>query len=284
MRRSQIDDEVIAEFTDSLNGWRIRILKDERMTNMAQNNGGAATAVEGHRVVSRADWLAAARDLLAKEKELTRARDAVAAKRREMPWEKVEKQYTFDTPAGKRTLADLFQGKNQLIVYHFMFGPDWEEGCPGCSLVADTFNGNAPHIEARDVTFTAVSRAPLAKLDAFKKRMGWSFKWASSGGSDFNSDFGVSFTEEQREGTKPYNFGTAGFPKDEAPGMSVFYKNAKDEIFHTYSSYGRGLEDVMAVYGYLDRVPKGREEAGLERPMAWVRHHDKYSPKLVELK
>jgi len=251
---------------------------------MAENNAGAGMAIDGHRVVSRSEWLAAARDLLAKEKELTRARDAVAANRREMPWVKVEKQYTFDTPAGKKTLADLFQGKTQLIVYHFMFGTDWEEGCPGCSLVADSFNGNTPHIEARDVTFTAISRAPLAKLEAFKKRMGWGFKWASSAGSDFNRDFGVSFTKEERETAKLYNHGTAGFAQDEAPGLSVFYKDANGEIFHTYSSYGRGLEDVMAVYGYLDRVPKGRDEASLPRPMAWVKHHDKYAPKLVELK
>jgi predicted dithiol-disulfide oxidoreductase (DUF899 family) len=251
---------------------------------MAERKQGAATAVEGHHAVSRAEWLTAAKELLEKEKELTRARDAVAAKRRELPWVKVEKQYTFDTSAGEKTLADLFQGKSQLIVYHFMFGTDWEEGCPGCSLVADSFNGNTPHIEARDVTFTAISLAPLAKLDAFKKRMGWGFKWASSARTDFNSDFGVSFTKAQREGSKPYNFGTAGFGQDEAPGLSVFYKDRKGEIFHTYSSYGRGLEDVMAVYGYLDRVPKGRDETSLPRPMAWVRHHDKYAPKLVELK
>ena len=284
LRRADITDEVIAEFTDSLKGWRIRILKEERATNMAEYNAGAATATDGHKVVSKAEWLAAARELLASEKELTRARDVVAAKRREMPWATVEKEYLFDTPAGKKTLADLFQGKSQLIVYHFMFGTDWEEGCPGCSLMADTFNGNTPHIEARDVTFTAISRAPLTKLEAFKKRMGWSFKWASSAGSDLNRDFGVSFTKEERENAKPYNHGTAGFAQDEAPGISVFYKNPKAEIFHTYSSYGRGLEDVMGVYGYLDRVPKGRDEANLPRPMAWVRHRDKYAPKLVELK
>lgn len=250
----------------------------------ASKQSFGSNSAEGHRVVSKAEWIAASRELLTKEKELTRARDALAVKRRELLWMKVEKQYAFETPAGKKTLAGLFQSKTQLIVYHFMFGPEWEEGCPGCSLVADSFNGNAVHIEQRDATFTAVSRAALAKIEAFKKRMGWQFKWVSSAGSDFNADFGVSFNKSELA-RKPYNFETAGSGEEEAPGLSVFYKNANGEIFRSYSSYGRGLEDVMAVYGFLDRLPKGRDEAGLPRAMAWVRRHDRYdAEKLVDLK
>jgi predicted dithiol-disulfide oxidoreductase (DUF899 family) len=237
------------------------------------------------RVVSKVEWLAARKELLTQEKEFTRARDALSAKRRELPWVKIEKPYSFDTRGGKKTLADLFEGRSQLIVYHFMFGPEWEEGCPGCSMAADTFNGNAAHLLGRDAALTAVSRAPLSRIEAFKKRMGWQFKWASSSGSDFNFDFGVSFTKEDLAGGKIYNFGTAGFAMEEAPGMSVFYKDARGDIFHTYSTYGRGLEDLLAVYVFLDRVPKGRDEESLPQPMAWVRHHDRYDAgKLIDLK
>jgi predicted dithiol-disulfide oxidoreductase (DUF899 family) len=241
--------------------------------------------VKQARIVSKSEWLAERQELLAEEKELTHRRDALAAKRQRLPWVKLEKEYSFDTPRGKKTLAQLFDGKSQLIVYHFMFGPEWEEGCPGCSLMADSFNGNMPHIEARDVTFVAISRAPLAKIQAFKKRMGWQFKWASSQGNDFNHDFAVSFTKDDIAKGKNYNFGTANFAMEEAPGMSVFFRHANGDIFHTYSTYGRGLEDMLAVYPYFDRLPKGREESELARPMGWVRHHDKYeSEKFVELK
>jgi predicted dithiol-disulfide oxidoreductase (DUF899 family) len=229
------------------------------------------------KIVSQTDWLAARRELLTKEKEFTRMRDQLTEQRRQMPWVQVEKEYTFETPAGKKSLGDLFAGRSQLMVYHFMFGPEWEEGCPGCSLVADSFNGNAAHIEQRDAAFVAVSRAPLAKIEAFKKRMGWNFKWVSSAGSDFNSDYRVSFSkDEQAGGGEVYNFGTAGFPMEEAPGLSVFAKDAEGKIYRTYGTFGRGLEEVMAVYAYLDRLPKGRDEAGLARPMAWLKHHDKY--------
>jgi predicted dithiol-disulfide oxidoreductase (DUF899 family) len=242
-------------------------------------------SLESHRVVSQSEWMHAAQALLVEEKELTHARERLAARRRELPWTRVEKEYTFETPRGKKTLADLFEGRSQLIVYHFMFGPEWEEGCPGCSLVSDSMNGNAAHVEQRDATYTAVSRGPLQKMEAFKKRMGWNFKWVSSLGSDFNRDFRVSFTKEELAEGKCYNLGTAGFAAEEAPGLSVFYKNPKREIFRTYSSFGRGLEDFMTIYALLDRLPKGRDEAGLPRPMAWVRHHDRYeSAKLVELK
>jgi predicted dithiol-disulfide oxidoreductase (DUF899 family) len=235
------------------------------------------------RIVSKNEWLAERKELLAEEKELTHRRDALAEKRQRLPWAKVEKEYSFETRRGKKTLSQLFDGKSQLIVYHFMFGPEWEEGCPGCSLMADSFNGNVPHIEARDVTFTAISRAPLAKIEAFKKRMGWQFKWASSQDTDFNYDFAVSFAKDAPK-EKNYNFGTMNFAMEEAPGLSVFYKDANGSVFHTYSTYGRGLEDMLAVYPYLDRVPKGRDESGLPRPMAWVKHHDKYDAgKLVRL-
>ena len=191
---------------------------------------------------------------------------------------KVEKEYVFDSPTGKKTLADLFDGRNQLIVYHFMFGPEWEEGCPSCSMVADHFDGTVAHLANRDVTLVAVSRAPLAKIAAFKQRLGWRFKWVSSFGNDFNRDYRVSFTKEEvSQGKMEYNYTTQQFPNDEAPGASVFYKDDDGEIFHTYSTYGRGAETFIGTYSYLDLVPKGRDEDGLAFTMAWVRHHDRYS-------
>jgi len=191
---------------------------------------------------------------------------------------KVEKEYVFDSPTGKKTLADLFDGRNQLIVYHFMFGPEWEEGCPSCSMVADHFDGTGAHLANRDVTLVAVSRAPLAKIAAFKQRLGWRFKWVSSFGNDFNRDYRVSFTKEEvSQGKMEYNYTTQQFPNDEAPGASVFYKDDDGEIFHTYSTYGRGAETFIGTYSYLDLVPKGRDEDGLAFTMAWVRHHDRYS-------
>lgn len=211
------------------------------------------------------------------EKESTRLRDQISAARRQLPWVKVNKNYTFEAPGGKVTLADLFAGRHQLVIYHFMFGPDWLEGCPSCSFVSDHFDGTLPHLAARDVTLVAVSRAPLAKLEAFKKRLGWHFPWVSSGGTDFNLDFHVSFTkEEMAQGKVNYNYTMQEFPSTEAPGLSVFYKDDSGAIFHTYSSYGRGVEAPMTTYSILDMVPKGRDEDNLDHSMSWVRYHDRY--------
>jgi predicted dithiol-disulfide oxidoreductase (DUF899 family) len=240
------------------------------------------TPMPGHKVVSREQWLEARKAHLAKEKELTRLRDELSRQRRELPWVKVEKNYVFDGPKGKETLADLFDGRSQLIVYHFMFHPEWKEGCPSCSFVVDHIDGAAPHLAARDVTLTVVSRAPLAKIEAFKKRMGWHFKWVSSFGSDFNVDYHVSFTPEQKAGGKvDYNYALQEFPSDEAPGLSVFYKDpTSSDIFHTYSSYARGLEPLLGTYTLLDLVPKGRDEDHLAFSMQWLRHHDRYGTNL----
>ena len=234
--------------------------------------------MSSHQVVSNDKWIEARRALLAKEKQLTRQRDELARLRRELPWEKVEKNYDFDTPRGKATLADLFAGRSQLLIYHFMFGPDWKEGCPSCSFVCDHLDGAVPHLAARDVTLTMVSRAPLAKIEAFKRRMGWHFPWVSSHGSDFNYDLHVSFTPEQKAAGKvQYNYTMQEFPSDEAPGASVFYKDAESgEIFHTYSTYARGLDSFVGTYTLLDLVPKGRDEDKFAFNMAWLRHHDRY--------
>jgi predicted dithiol-disulfide oxidoreductase (DUF899 family) len=233
--------------------------------------------IESPRIVSREEWLAARKKLLAKEKQLTHQRDAIAAERRQLPWVKVEKNYVFDSPGGKKTLADLFDGKGQLIIYHFMFGPDWKEGCPSCSFNMDHTDGALVHLAQRDVSFAAVSRAPLSKIEEFKKRMGWRFAWVSSFGTDFNYDYHASFTpEEVAKGKVEYNFDLVEFPSAEAPGISVFYKDKSGAVFHTYSAYARGSENVVNTYNYLELVPKGRDEDGLYFPMAWVRHHDRY--------
>lgn len=230
-----------------------------------------------HDVVSNERWIEARKALLAKEKEFTRMRDAISEERRKLPWERVDKEYVFDGPGGKETLADLFDGRSQLLVYHFMYGPDWTEGCKSCSFLADHFNPAIPHLRQRDVTMVAVSRAPLEILEAFKKRMGWSFKWVSSLGNDFNRDYQVSFTEEELEkGDVYYNYARQGFPSTEAPGVSVFYKDENGEVFHTYSSYQRGLDMFITAYHYLDLVPKGRDEGGLSYTMEWLRLHDEY--------
>jgi predicted dithiol-disulfide oxidoreductase (DUF899 family) len=235
------------------------------------------TDIEHPRVVSETEWLAARKDLLAKEKEFTRQRDAISAERRKMPWVKVKKNYVFDTPSGKKTLADLFGAKSQLIVYHFMFGPGWEEGCPSCSFLGDHFDGAIVHLVHRDVAFTAVSRAPLPQIQAFQKRMGWRFPWASSSGSDFNFDYHVSFTKDElASGKLYYNYAETKFPSEEGPGLSVFYKDKSGAVFHTYSTYGRGLDIFLGAYNFLDHTPKGRDEEELKHTMAWVRHHDKY--------
>ena len=231
-----------------------------------------------HRIVSQEEWLAARKAHLAREKEFTRLRDQLSRERRELPWVRVEKDYVFQGPNGPESLGDLFDGRSQLLVQHFMYGPDWEEGCPSCSFWADSYDGFIVHLAQRDVTMVAVSRAPLAKLDAFKRRMGWSFKWVSSLGSDFNRDFQVSFTpDEMAKGEMTYNYETRGFPADEAPGVSVFARNDAGEVFHTYSCYSRGLDMLNGAYHYLDLVPKGRDEDDLPYSMAWVRRHDEYA-------
>jgi predicted dithiol-disulfide oxidoreductase (DUF899 family) len=229
-----------------------------------------------NQIVSHEGWLKARLELLAAEKEFTRQRDALTRRRMAMPWERVEKSYRFEGPDGALSLADLFDGRSQLIVYHFMLGPDWEEGCKSCSFWADNFDGIPIHLNHRDVTFTAVSRTPLAKIEAYKKRMGWSFPWVSSYGSDFNYDFHVSFTEEQlAAGMVDYNYGLIE-GDEELPGVSVFYKNERGEVFHTYSCYARGIDMVNGAYQFLDLAPKGRDEDGLEFSMEWVRRHDQY--------
>jgi predicted dithiol-disulfide oxidoreductase (DUF899 family) len=237
----------------------------------------ATSKQENPKVVSQAEWLAARKELLTKEKEFTRLRDELSAQRRELPWEKVEKQYVFEGPNGKETLADLFGGRSQLIVYHFMFGPGWKEGCPSCSYISDHIEPSVVHLAARDVKLLVVSRAPFAEIEAFKKRMGWRFKWVSSFGSDFNHDYQVSATKEElAKGQVYYNYTMQQFPSEERPGTSVFCKDAAGNIFHTYSSYGRGLDILIGAYNWLDIAPKGRDEEGLAHSMAWVRHHDKY--------
>lgn len=229
------------------------------------------------KVVSQAEWLAARKQFLAKEKEFTRQRDELSRQRRELPWEKVEKRYEFDGAQGRVTLVELFEGRGQLVIYHFMLGPGWKEGCPSCSYLADHFDGMAVHLANRDVTLAVVSHAPFAEIEAFKKRMGWCFHWYSSFGSDFNFDYHVSFKQEERDsGELYYNYEMTKMSMDELPGLSVFAKGAGGEIFHTYSSYGRGLDILVGTYNVLDLVPKGRDEDGLKNTMAWVRHHDKY--------
>jgi predicted dithiol-disulfide oxidoreductase (DUF899 family) len=229
------------------------------------------------KVVSEKEWLAARSELLTAEKEFTRQRDVLSAKRREMPWIKVEKNYVFDGPNGKVSLSDLFRDKSQLIVYHFMFGPGWEQGCPGCSFVSDHVDGALAHLNARDVAYAAVSRATMPEIQSFKKRMGWHFPWVSSNQNDFNFDYHVSFSKDQRsKGKVQYNYAEREFPSEEAPGLSVFVKNAAGEIFHTYSTYARGLDILLGAYNLLDLTPKGRDEAALARPMEWLRHHDRY--------
>jgi predicted dithiol-disulfide oxidoreductase (DUF899 family) len=236
----------------------------------------AGVLPSGQKVVSRDEWLEARVELLKREKELTRLRDEQARRRRELPCVRVEKEYAFDGPQGRVTLAGLFGGRSQLVVYHFMFGPEWAEGCPSCSFVADHLDGMLPHLTARDVAFAAVSRAPLPKIAAFQQRMGWRFPWVSSFESDFNSDYRVSFTaDELARGKVRYNFGEQEFPSAEAPGVSVFVR-AGGGLFHTYSAYARGVEPLVGTYAVLDLVPSGRDEAGLGFPMAWLRHHDRY--------
>ncbi len=228
------------------------------------------------RIVSEAEWVIARKDLLTREKELTRLRDEVSRHRRELPWVKIEKEYVFEGADGKETLSDLFDGRSQLIVYHFMLGPGWEEGCKSCSYLADHFDGPNTHLPHRDATLAVISRAPFSEIEPFKKRMGWRFKWVSSNGNDFNFDYHVSFTkEEEAKGRVYYNYGMGEFMSDELPGLSVFYKNEDGDIFHTYSTFARGLDLLVGTYNFLDLAPKGRDEDP-DATMSWVRHHDRY--------
>jgi predicted dithiol-disulfide oxidoreductase (DUF899 family) len=227
-------------------------------------------------VVSASDWTRARVALLAKEKEFTRARDALSQARRELPWERVERRYVFDGPGGEETLEQLFDGRSQLVVYHFMFGPDAKAGCKNCSFWADSIDRAVVHLAHRDVTLLAISRAPVAKLAAFKQRLGWTFKWVSSGRTTFNYDFNVSF-DPGRTGPATYNYGPLTGSQADMPGISVFYRDEKNEVFHTYSAFGRGIDLMNTAYNYLDLVPKGRDEDGLPFAMTWTRIRDEYN-------
>ncbi len=232
---------------------------------------------ESHAIVSHPDWLAARKQLLAREKEFSRLRDELSQARRDLPWERVDKPYVFQTASGTRTLAELFGDKRQLLVYHFMFAPSWEQGCKSCSFWADNFSNIPIHLAHRDVQLTAISRAPLAKLQAYARRMGWTFPWASSSETDFNFDYGVSFRPEDRAaGNATYNYAPSPGKAEELPGISVFYKDASGAVLHTYSCYARGVDLMNGAYNYLDLVPKGRDEAGLPTPMSWLQRHDEY--------
>ena len=230
-----------------------------------------------HRIVNRDEWVAARRHLLAREKELQRLRDELSAERRKLPWERVEKSYSFTGPAGKETLADLFGGRSQLVIYHFMFAPEWDAGCRGCAFWADNINGIVPHLAGRDVAFAAVSRAPLEKLQAFAARMDWSFHWVSSANTDFNYDYQVSFRSEDIElGRAIHNYEPFDGQMTDKPGVSVFFKDESGRIFHTYSTYARGLDPLNVAYQLIDLAPKGRDEDQLPHTMSWVRFHDSY--------
>ena len=236
---------------------------------------GETGGIMDHRVVSHDEWLSARTAFLVKEKELTRLRDEVSRERRALPWEAVTKDYVFDGPNGRETLRELFDGRSQLIVYHFMFDPAWEAGCPHCSRWADSFNGAVVHLAQRDVTMVAISRAPFHKLSAYRERMGWTFKWVSSFETDFNVDYGVSFTPEEVAAKSAfYNFTQQDPRSTQREGASVFYRDSTGRLFHTYSTYARGIEPLTVDYQYLDLVPKGRDENG--RGPFWVRRHDEY--------
>jgi len=229
-----------------------------------------------HKVVSHDAWIAARQRFLLKEKEFTRLRDELSRERRELPWERVDKEYVFESTSGRETLADLFGGHSQLIVYHFMYGPDWEIGCRSCSFWADNFNNIVPHLAARDASLVAVSLAPLPKLQAQAQRFGWTFKWVSSHGSDFNFDYHVSFSPEAlARGETVYNYTPQKLGSTEMPGISAFFRDG-NQIYHSYSTYARGLDMLNAAYHYLDITPKGRDEEGLAYPQQWVRHRIAY--------
>ena len=233
--------------------------------------------MSAHEVVSSDEWIEARKELLAKEKKLTRLRDDLSRERRDLPWVLVDKDYVFEGPDGRQSLSELFKDHSQLVVYHFMFGPDWEVGCKSCSFWADNFNSIVVHLNQRGVAFAAISRAPIPNLREFAQRMGWSFNWLSSQGNDFNFDYQVSFAPEDLErGEATYNYAEHGGTMTELPGVSVFFKDESGSIYHTYSCYARGLDMLNTAYHYLDLVPKGRDEGSLPSPMAWVRLHDEY--------
>jgi predicted dithiol-disulfide oxidoreductase (DUF899 family) len=237
----------------------------------------ATDSVKGHPVVSRDEWLAARTAFLVKEKEFTRLRDDLCRQRRALPWVKVEKSYVYDGPSGKESLADLFEKRSQLVVYHFMFSPEWDQGCKHCSFWADHFDAARVHLKHRDVVLVVISRAPLAKIEPFKKRMGWTFKWVSSFGNEFNYDFGASFTPEAiKSGSVFYNYTKTNMNRADREGASVFYKDPSGQIFHTYSCYARGIDNLNGTYHFLDFVPKGRDEDSFEFSQAWVQYHDCY--------
>ncbi len=240
------------------------------------------TPVESaHPVVTPDRWIAERKALLAREKALTRLRDEVAQARRALPWVRLDKDYRFDTPEGPRRLADLFQGRRQLIVQHFMLGPGWAQGCPSCSFMADHLDGISVHLAQRDIAWLAVSRAPLEEIERFRRRMGWKFAWVSSHGNDFNRDFHVSFARQDVErGEVYYNYHLTAFPVEEAPGLSVFVRNDAGEVFHTYSTFGRGVEVMMGAYSLIDLTPAGRNETNPSHTMDWIRHHDRYEPQV----
>jgi len=243
------------------------------------NTATVSEMTASHPVASLEDWIARRRELLAREKALTRLGDEIARERRALPWVRVDKDYVFDTPDGPRSLRDLFDGRRQLMVQHFMLGPGWEQGCKSCSFMADHLLGAQIHLQQRDVSVLLVSRAPLAEIERFRRRMGWPYRWASASGNDFNLDFHVSFPEGTRTGGEVYyNWHMTAFPKDEAPGISFFYKDDAGQVFHTYSTFGRGVEVMMGTYHLLDLAPRGRDEERDAYGMAWVRHHDRYEP------
>ena len=248
-------------------------------TAIAEATTDTDTTAANHPVVPADLWVAERKALLEREKDLVHLSDEIARARRALPWERVAKHYIFDAPAGRRSLADLFEGRRQLLVQHFMFGPGWEQGCPSCSYMADHTDAMTVHLAHRDVSFAAVSRAPLADIERFKQRMAWKFAWVSSSGNNFNRDFHVSFDAQDRvDGSVYYNYGMTRFPGTEAPGVSVFCKDDAGEVFHTYSTFGRGVEVMMGTYRMLDLVPEGRGERDVPNKMEWVRHHDRYEP------
>lgn len=236
--------------------------------------------LDNHKVVSESEWIEARIELLKKEKEFTVLRDQLSQERRDLPWVQVNKEYVFDGPNGKQSLSELFDGRSQLIVYHLMYDPAWDAACQSCSFWADNFNEIIVHLNQRDVTMIAISKAPYSKIDAYKKRMGWDFKWVSSCDTDFNRDYYVSFTSEELEKKEGfYNFTIQNPSISELPGVSVFYKDPSGKIFHTYSAYARGIDILNNTYNYLDLVPKGRDEDAYNFPMGWVRRHDEYNKK-----
>lgn len=233
-------------------------------------------SAQPRRVVSREAWLKERIALLAEEKEMTARRDALAEKVRDLPWVKVDKSYTFDSPTGKKSLGDLFGSRSQLVIYHFMFDPTWSQGCMSCSFIADHYNGIVVHLAHRDISLVTISKAPIEKLEQFRKRMGWSFPWVSAANTDFSHDFGVSFTDDELlDGKSVYNYTDKAHSIRELPGLSVFIKDAKGDIYHTYSTFARGLENLLTAYRFIDMTPKGRDEAQTGG-MGWLRHHDRY--------